>query len=220
MTLILKVIEWANGHVLSNRLCTLLNRINEALLRKIFFFSFNSIGSNKIYYYDSKRNLIKIEVYDDSNTIAEIRQYKYDSKNKIIEDERFNSEGNLKKKQIYNYDAKGRLISQKGYLKDYNTLDLTNTTNYVYDDNNNVLSENGNYKDAYAPNGFKSFTRGFNYLYDSKKHMLEKNEQNGNNISIIKFNNFDINGNWTEKIEFSSKGKAEKKVVRKIEYFW
>lgn len=193
---------------------------SEGSVQKSNYTSDNSKGSYNLYSYDNKKNVTKIECYDKSNTIFKILQYSYNSNNKIIEEKIFNSDGILKEKHVYNYDVKGKMILKQDYLKDY-TLDLIKSSNFTYDEKNNVINYDGFFKDVTKVKRTSPFGFNFKYLYDSKGNITELTESiDYRGIrKITKYYNYDSKSNWSEKVVCSSKGIPEYKEKRVIEYF-
>lgn len=174
-------------------------------------------GDYRVFHYDKKKNLIKIEFYDRENNISKICQYLYNDRNKIIEKKEFDSNGNLNEKFVFGYDAKNRLIFKDTYKVRNNPPRKDSSIKYHYDEHNNLLAiynyAYSSYKSAMELKGSISYS----YKYDSNGNIVEKTQSFGI-YSKIKYYGYDSDGNWTKSVWYSSKNNPEKKVIRQIEY--
>ena len=155
------------------------------------------------YEYDQNKRLVK-ELYNGSMT----NEYEYDSKGNIIKHTswwgsypQFGYE--------YAYDDQGRMIREvvlRGN-PDFNILELSYTTDYTYDQDDNMTSSTVTYQNGstartdyvYDENGnLIREERGavvVEYVYDDKGNILEEK----NNSTTVQYT-YDQNGHLTQKI--------------------
>ena len=207
---------------------------------EIEYNGYNSDGSldfKYTYKYDEKGNKIEENFYHSDGSLARKWTYKYDEKGNKIEGNEYNSDGSLDSKKTYKYDEKGNKIEENEYNSD-GSLDFKYT--YKYDEKGNKIEENFYHSDG-------SLARKWTYKYDEKGNKIEGNEYNsdgsldskktskydekGNEIEYNGYNSdgslnskktykyqFDKQGNWIKRIEFTN-GIPEYILERQYEYY-
>ena len=176
--------------------------------------SYNSDGSlarKWTYKYDEKGNIIEGNEYYSDGSLDSKNTYKYDEKGNKLEGNSYNSEGSLDSKNTYKYDEKGNKLEGNSYNSE-GSLDSKWT--YKYDEKGNEIEGNG-----YNSDGSLEFK--YTAKYDEKGNKTQVNDYNSdgslNSKKTYKYQ-FDKQGNWIKRIEFTN-GIPEYILERQYEYY-
>ena len=84
------------------------------------------------YYYDSKCNIIRIDVYDSTYKTGSRKEFEYDEFNNNIKQTEFSNDGKVYKETYCNFDKNGNIIE---FIEKYNDQEGKVTTKYDEFDN-------------------------------------------------------------------------------------
>jgi YD repeat-containing protein len=125
--------------------------------------SIKSYGTNYLWKYNEKGNMIEYHLFLDKYIYKYI--YKYDKNDNLIEENEYNLDGSLDSKNTYKYDDKGNLVEKNEYDADGN-LDDKDTYKYKYDDKGNLIEKIHDNTDVGK----------YTYKYDYKGNIIEENQ--------------------------------------------
>jgi YD repeat-containing protein len=220
----------------SNNL-TLFNESGK-ITEEIYFNLDDSLRFKYVLTYDENERLIRNESFHDDYSERTRTNYKYDEQGKLIEEVHYarilkKTTGLiLNHKKTFSYDENGNLIEENfsngnpyfDQKKTYKFDDNANLTNQLDLDADGQLKDKSMYK--YDEHGNKTeFTyrdvggaiTTFLYKYDANGNLIEEGTK-GSSIKTSYEYDYDNQGNWIKKIQFSSKN-AECIVIRVIEYW-
>jgi hypothetical protein len=180
-----------------------------------------SSSSNTIYSVDKNGNDVQINPFD-----ANFHGSKWVSDKKAMTDTSYNyyKDGTLVLNTIRRKNKNGDVVEEKQYDDSGN---VTETVSYTYDDHHNKLTEiridNNGEEHAhffeYDKFGNETFERAVNDMYVGGWRLGDSDPANKDIVYYrLRYSEFDKHNNWQKK-ESLFKGKAVKKILRKVEYY-
>ena len=163
---------------------------------KKYFNWYNTVNTRYVYEYNNYNDLVKEEVYNESNNIIFRKEISYDASRDTSEIVVTNIKRKGKEKSTYNYKTKGMLSNITRYDSDGKVYLVQN---FTYDNNKlkSIVFFDGNRKKLeeveFTYNQFGSFeTEKQNnlvkkYIYDNKNRLVRVESNNGD-IRIYKYN--------------------------------
>lgn len=160
--------------------------------------------------YDEENNLIKESVYYDGNLLYEY-VFQYDAQGNLICKEQI-ADGVIEHKLEWAYDEYNNMTRYSIYNYSNGECTTVYTTEYVYDDNGNLVkkfayADDGNTADAAASGAIDSFNDWEQYEYDANGNQI-KVEYCSNNgyVESWKIMEYDQYGNMIETTRYESDG--------------
>ena len=171
---------------------------------------------------------------DDKPTITKINTL--DEKGRMIGQREFTAAGQPDRYYVYTYDLKGNMITMTGKKPDGTII---STYNWTYDDKNQKTGlklETPGYANSYQDyrydargnqveerwyDGKKELSFRFERVYDDKGNKIEESKYKGMVFrdKITWKYEYDKQGNWTKRTQFTAEGEDFQVVERVITYF-
>lgn len=153
---------------------------DDGKLTKIAYTDYDGTVSTVTFTYDKRGNTVSETFYSDNYSYTHLREY--NEKNQLIKESEIYDDGE-KYTVTYTYDARGNLIREV-FESSYGS---GSTTEYFYDDNNNMIKEIGPYETI-------------TYTYDANGNLILLAHSSGTNRVYT----YDENGNLIREVQTSS----------------